>query len=94
MAKTIVVRPGQSLPDIAVQYGGDQEAWATIAALNGLALTADLVAGQVLIIPDVAPDKRTAAIFKLGRFFPASGEVVPYGSGIGYWGIEFDFYVS
>lgn len=87
------VKPGQTLPDIAVQYCGGVSSWAELASLNGLPMTAGLTAGQVLALPEPS-DKRTAAFFKGGGYFPAAGQIVPYGDGIGWWVLENDFIVQ
>lgn len=89
------VKPGQTLPDIAVQHCGHLSAWAGIAALNGLGLTDALAAGQVLKLPDIA-DKRVVAYLKAGGHEPAAGAVQAFVvlEGIGYWAIEEDFEVQ
>ena len=87
------VKPGQTLADIAIQYCGGIGAWPELATLNGLAMTASLSGGQVLKLP--APvDKRTVAVFKTGEYFPAAGQIVPYGDGIGWWIIQNDLIVQ
>lgn len=93
MAASIIVQPGQQLPDIALQHCGALEAMADVALLNSLSLTADLVAGAVLTVPD-AMDKRVVKYLADGGPVPATGELVTIGEGIGYWAIEIDFILS
>lgn len=96
MRRSATVKPGQTLPDIAVQYCGSMAAFPALASLNGLNLTDDIAAGAVLFLPDVT-DKRTAYIFKAGGYFPAAGRTLTQIGGlegVDYWGIEFDFIVS
>ena len=49
----VIVRPRQSLSDIALQVYGDVSGVIAIARANGLSVTPDLVPGQVLQCPDV-----------------------------------------
>jgi len=94
--RTATAKPGQTLPDIAVQYCGGMAAFPALAALNGLNLTDDISAGAVLFLPDVA-DKRTEYIFRTGGYFPAAGRTLTQIGGlegVSYWGIEFDFIVQ
>jgi hypothetical protein len=94
MPKSATVQAGQTLADIAIQYCGRLDAFAALAALNGLGLTDDIEAGDVLTLPDVT-DKRTVAAFKAGGYFPAAGATIIAGpQGIDYWIIENDFIVS
>lgn len=74
-----IVRPGQTLHDIAIQYLGSAEAVFGLAKLNGLDIEADLVAGQVLDLPTVS-NKRVRRLFKENGWMPAAdvtGAVVP-----------------
>lgn len=49
--KTVIVKSGQTLMDIALQEKGSIEAIEEIAALNGLSITEELLAGTTLEIP-------------------------------------------
>jgi hypothetical protein len=49
---TIKVSEGQSLLDVALWLLGGTEGLFALADANGLAITDDLVAGQVLVVPD------------------------------------------
>ena len=49
--KTVIVKSGQTLLDIALQEKGSIEAVEAIAALNGLSVTEALGAGMVLQLP-------------------------------------------
>lgn len=89
----VIVKPGQTLADISIQSCGGIGAWPELASLNGLGMTANLIGGQVLKLPDPV-DKRTVAVFKTGGYFPAAGQIIPYGDGIGWWIIQNDFIVQ
>lgn len=52
----VIVQQRQSLSDIALQVYGDVSGVIAIARENGLSVTPDLVAGQVLQCPDVVYD--------------------------------------
>lgn len=67
----IEVAPGQTLSDIAVQWLGSEEGVYSLAELNGLSVTADLTAGQVLELPAVV-DKRGRAVMAAGQYVPAA----------------------
>lgn len=88
-----IVKPGQTLADISVQHCGGLTAWAELATMNGLSMTASLSPGQSLALPGPV-DKRTVALFKSSGLAPAAGTVLPYGDGIGFWVIENDFIVQ
>lgn len=92
MAQTAQVRPGQTLPDIAIEHCGHISSWAEIARLNGLDMTAGLTAGQVLKLPEVA-QKRVVKILFEGGWHPAAGSTAVL-EGIDYWGIAYDFIIS
>lgn len=47
----VVVKDGQTLMDIAVKEKGSVEAVFDIAALNGISVTEEIVAGTVLDLP-------------------------------------------
>jgi predicted Zn-dependent protease len=51
---SVVVIAGQTLSDVAVAQYGFLDAVAPLAIANGLALTDDLAAGQVLVLPEVS----------------------------------------
>jgi LysM repeat protein len=91
VAQQVVVQPGQSLPDIAVQHAGSLEAWAIIATLNGMAITQNGQPGRTLNVP--VTDKRTVRYFANGGYVPASATLATL-EGIDYWIIEQDFTVQ
>lgn len=68
---SVVVQPGQTLYDIAVQHLGSMEGVYELARLNALDVTATLNAGQQLSLPGVR-DKRVRRI--LQDYTPASTE--------------------
>jgi len=88
----VTVKPGQTLVDVAVQHLGAESGVAALAQANGLDMTAEVVAGQVLTLPEVE-NKRVVKVYKERGYVPAtniSGEL----EGIEFWGIEYDFVVS
>lgn len=89
------VQPSQTLADLAVQHCGSFAALPALAALNGLAITADVAAGTALLLPEVV-DKRTAAVYRSAGYVPAVGRTDPalLLEGIDYWGIGYDFIVQ
>lgn len=89
--KVVVMQPGQTLADIAVQHAGSLEAWATIATLNGMAITSNEQPGRALTVP--VADKRTARYFANGGYVPASA-ILTTPEGVDYWIIEQDFTVQ
>ena len=91
--KTVIAQAGQTLADLAIQYLGGLSSWADLARLNGLGLTDNITPGQALILPGVS-DKRVAAIFKSGGYYPAAGAINISNEGVAYWGIEYDFIVQ
>lgn len=94
---TITVQEGQSLFDIAVQACGAVAAVFAVAALNGLAITDTLAAGQKLVVPE-SYDRRISEYYALNNLRPATGtddagmETIR-ASGIGYWAIWTEFEV-
>ena len=58
------VTEGQTLVDLAIQYGGNVSFVVSIAALNSLSITSKLIAGQQLMIPAEAPNPSIALYFK------------------------------
>lgn len=92
----VKVLPYQSLADIAVRYTGDMENLFAIAAANGLALDAELVAGQDIEIPedDVESDAGVVRVFENNSLNPASADTQDTVlGGIDYMGIQIDFWV-
>ena len=99
--KQVLVYSGQTLIDIAIQELGDRERLFELAKLNNISITADLVPGTYLNVPDVAIDKKAIVkIFTEPSNKPASGirtcngELNTDGEGVGYWAIEDEFIVS
>lgn len=93
------VKNGQSLFDIALQMCGSAESAFELALMNGLALSDELVNGQVLEVPAVA-EKQIVQQYAVDNVFPATAITADQynetieGEGIGFWGIEFDFIIS
>lgn len=86
------VQPGQGMADIAVQYLGSAEAAYSLAALNGLDVTAELAPGQILQLPEEA-EAGIVKDMQANGWAPASG-LEYFLEGIEIWGIEVDFVVS
>lgn len=85
----------QTIIDIAVQELGDAERAVEIAALNGLGITDELTAGQVLQVPDYDASKvNTVQLFMNKALAPASvDDAMTIDEGIDYWALEMDFEV-
>lgn len=97
----VTVSYGQTWVDIALQELGDMERVMELASLNDRSLTDDLLAGEVLNVPDYDASKREIIQLFANSFNkPASGESltasndVSIGEGIEFWAIENDFVVS
>lgn len=88
----IVVQPGQTLEDIAIQYGGDFSAVFDLVKLNGLDFSSDLVPGQVLVKPAVK-NAKVQSVYAARGYVPAAGSE-PILDGIDYWRIEYEFTVQ
>jgi hypothetical protein len=101
MTRTIKVKEGQTLLDIAMQETGDTSRALEIATANGVSLTTELVPGSVLSVP--GPDVSKADIpVLLQQVYnvPASSDnefgqrETESGSGIDFWIIEQTFIVQ
>jgi hypothetical protein len=66
----ITVFVEQTLVDIAVQYLGNAEAAYELAQLNNLSVTAALVNGQELMLPEVS-NANVAQFFKQSNYIPS-----------------------
>jgi hypothetical protein len=51
--KTITVKDGQNIYDIALQHAGSVEAVGAICNANDIAFDADLIPGNTLMIPSI-----------------------------------------
>lgn len=98
--KTVIVLDNQRLIDISMQELGDVERLVELAALNGVSMTEELVAGSTIQIPDYEAAKvTTVKTFSDTSKAPASATEsdhfpkVPPG-GIGYMQIGGNFIVS
>jgi LysM repeat protein len=102
----VTVLNNQSLFDVAIQYYGTVEASVSIAILNGISITDELVPGQVLNVPVIDYGfSDVANYFNIEKIEPATGtsvydiynedgEITTPLEGIDYWGIEYDFIVQ
>jgi nucleoid-associated protein YgaU len=94
MTGGVVVQAGQSLWDIALQYAGSAEAAFQIAQVNGRSISAELTAGQTLIIPAVL-NAGIVSEYQNSGYVPASAvPVEELLEGIDYWAIEIEFEVQ
>lgn len=90
----------QSLIDTALQHCGSFESAFDTAQLNGLSITDDLNAGDLIELPQ--PDNQEVAdYYAVNDLHPASAitqdqilDILGIGEGIEFWGIEFDFIVQ
>lgn len=92
---SVKVCNNQSLFDIAIQKCGSIEAAYDIAILNGLSITDELTAGQVLNLPTVV-NSNIADYYESKGIAPATAVTAAdlIFEGIDYWGIDVDFIVQ
>jgi hypothetical protein len=99
--KEVKIIFGQTVLDIAVQELGDASRAMELAILNGISLTDELSADQVLVVPVAAKDKRsTVQLFsninksQAPASADVSGQMMSKDDGIEFWAIEKDFEVQ
>lgn len=69
----IKISEGQTLKDIVIEHLGNAELLYEVAILNNIEVTADLIVGQEISLPDVAIDKiRITQSFVERNIKPAS----------------------
>jgi hypothetical protein len=94
------ILPGQTLADMAIQTQGSLESLVALAVLNGLSVTSLLTPGEMLNYSLTPYAPQVVQMFAANNWTPASGSTIPgpgapvLMSGIGYWGIEYNFVVS
>lgn len=97
---TVTILHNQSLLDIAIQYTGDAQNAFLIAKENSLSVSAYLVPGYELVIPNGMPLNRNILDYYQAKDIkPATGveineETGEELEGIGYWIINKNFKVS
>jgi len=96
--KTVTAHQGQSIFDIAIQWGGDV-AWAiTVAKLNGLSVTESLVPGQQVEIPDQPANREVFSYYYRKGLVPATSITTEFDAveneGLDYWIVEVDFIIT
>ncbi|OWP76834.1 hypothetical protein [Flavobacterium oreochromis] len=97
--RQIIVLHNQSLQDIAIGYCGTGEAIKDIAMLNNISITAELIPGQLIVIPSKDYGyQEIANYFNLNKAEPATALTqtqieVLQPQGIGFMVIENDFTV-
>ena len=89
---------GQSIFDIAVQYGGSVEAVFEIAAASDISITDELTMDRPLTMDSKGPYSKgmnplVSEYFRTHRLYPATGDV-KMGEGIEFWAIEYDFLID
>jgi hypothetical protein len=89
----IEVQKHQTLLDIAIQHTGSVESVVEIAELNGLEVTADVVPGTKLIMPEVV-ERRVKIFFDESDSKPVTATERTKETGIEFWAIEGGFIVS
>lgn len=97
--KTVTVKSGQSLLDIALQEKGSLEAIEEIAALNGLSMTEELTAGMVLRMPASSWNKLFENYCKDNDISPATALTADnleemWMGGIGFMVVGVDFEIA
>ncbi|MCW3467645.1 hypothetical protein [Chitinophaga nivalis] len=97
--ETVKVKPHQCLGDLALQGKGSMQALFDFAVVNNCSITDDLVAGNTLLVPDIAViDKRIFQQLRDAAVIPANGftaaDEAAMKGGIGYMGIQIDCRVS
>ncbi|MDY3352249.1 hypothetical protein PG357_09690 [Riemerella anatipestifer] len=93
----ITLLHNQSLLDACLQHTGTIEGVFELAMANGLAITDDMEAGQVMkLTEDIKKDRDIFNYYAAKSIQPATAitEVVEKCSGIGCWAIGIDFKVS
>lgn len=89
----IRVMESQTLLDIALQEFGSIEAAFALAVLNGMSLTDELTAGDLLHRTSIF-NKKIVAYYSDKNIRPATGSIISTLGGVGYWAIETEFLVS
>jgi hypothetical protein len=84
---------GQSIFDIAVQYGGSVEAVFEIAAASDISITDELTMDRPLTMDSKGMNPLVSEYFRTHRLYPATGDV-KMGEGIEFWAIEYDFLID
>lgn len=93
----ITLLHNQSLLDACLQHTGTIEGVFELAMANGLAITDDMEAGQVMkLTEDIKKDRDIFNYYTAKNIKPATAitEVVEKCEGIGCWAIGIDFKVS
>ncbi|MEG3977312.1 hypothetical protein QT970_22205 [Microcoleus sp. herbarium8] len=97
----ITVLDNQTLMDVAIRHCGTIEALTDIAILNNISITAELVAGQSIEMPNKDYGfQEVVNYFTVNKVNPATAltdedsAVTEGDSGIGFWEIENNFTVQ
>ncbi len=90
MQRTEIVKPGQTVWDMAMEKTGTIETAFEIAEMNNISPTGILAAGTVLIVPEVQVSE-VVEYLRVNEITPASYESSPpTGIGIGAIGDDFN----
>ncbi len=91
----IIVLPGQSLFDIALQVYGAVDGAKKLADDNGINITSDIVPGTELRFDgNMIINKNVVNYYKNDNIIPSSVLIVEIQQGIGFWEIGTGFVVS
>ena len=90
---SIIVRPGQTLSDIAVQHLGSAEGVFALASANGLSVTDELVGGSVVELGEIL-DKRSARFYSNKINKPSANIKEDIRDGIGRWVVGETFTIT
>ena len=94
--KTVEVLEGQTLIDLAMQELGDASRLFELSELNAMLPSDDLVAGQIIQVPEPTEEKREIVKALKYRKPATKNEILEeqLKEGIGYWAIGINFKVS
>ncbi len=94
--KTVEVLEGQTLIDLAMQELGDASRLFELSELNAMLPSDDLVAGQIIQVPEPTEEKREIVKALKSRKPATKNEILEeqLKEGIGYWAIGINFKVS
>ncbi|WP_312313359.1 hypothetical protein [Empedobacter brevis] len=98
----IKVLHNQTLLDVSIYLFGTAKGGFQLAEANGLSVTDDVVAGQILEIPNGMDfgERLTVEHYQLRDLKPATAiqletfEIIELPSGIDYWAIQIDFEIQ
>ncbi|MGV0922416.1 hypothetical protein [Empedobacter tilapiae] len=98
----IKVLHNQTLLDVSIYLFGTAKGAFQLAEVNNLSVTDDIIAGQILEIPNDLDfgERLTVEYYQLENLKPATAiqletlEIIELPSGIDYWAIQIDFEIQ